>query len=283
MAVSVEIYQTGGALKELRISDVIGDDLAIGAYDNNLRMMVGKITPDMGVFDPKKPGRAINLVMDPNDKRTTKVNLPIPCADSDVDVFIKLVSRIANCVGGFVKVESGAEMPAEVFEANEANIKEFNQKAIKETADRILRGDSQSFCVFGAYWPVFMGREEAEKIASDTAEFDNWLISKQSMDIYYAGVNFYSGPDGIFGVYPLTEDCDTVFPNRPRIPFGMSVDGKPLECNNFKVFIATEKEKLGDIPYDVFLKKIPQAKVSRYDEADFLLKGLTEEEIKALL
>ena len=45
MAISVEIYQTGGALKELRISDIIGDDLSIGTYDNNWRMMVGKLTP----------------------------------------------------------------------------------------------------------------------------------------------------------------------------------------------------------------------------------------------
>ena len=283
MAISVEIYQSGGALKELKISDIIGDDLAVGTYDNNWRMMVGKITPDMGVFDPKKPGRAVNLVMDPNNKRVTKVNLPIPCADSDVDVFIKLVSRIANAVGGSIKVESGAEMPAEVFEANDKVMKEFNAKAIKEVADRLTKGESPSFCVFGAYWPLFIGKEEGEKIAADITLFDEILISKQLMDIYYAGVSFYNGPDGIFGVYSLAVDCDTVFPNKPRVPFGFAIDGKPLECNSFKVFMATEKEKLGDIPYEQFLSKIPKEKISRYDEANFLLAGLTEEELKSLL
>ena len=47
--------------------------------------------------------------------------------------------------------------------------------------------------------------------------------------------------------------------------------------------MATEKEKLGDIPYEQFLSKIPKEKISRYDEANFLLAGLTEEELKSLL
>ena len=283
MARSVEIFHTGVFPKDLTVKDIIGDDLSVGSYDMNWRIMVGKITPDMGVFDPKKPGRAINLLMDPENKKTTKLNLPIPCSDNDVEIFVKLVVRIAKKVRGSISIDGGDEIPYQVFEANEGKMKEFNDNAIKEVADKLLKGESPSFCVFGAYWPLFMGREEAEKIAENVREFDNWLCEKQLMDVYYAGVNFYKGPQGPFGVYALSDECESVFPNKPRIPFGFGVNGKPLECKDFRVFLGSKDEKIGEISYDDFLKKIPKDKITRYDEADFLLADLTLDELRALV
>ena len=284
MAVEIEIIKIDKSGPDLDIRTLISDDMGIGTYDTSWRLDSGKITNDMVIYDTKRPGRGISLLLDPDNKDSVKMKLPIPCADHDVEVFIDAALRIGKKMNGFIKTSDGIEMPLQVFVENEDSIREFNRKTIIDVCDKILGGETDSFMLFGAFWPLSMGKTEAELFKADPLKFDEWMRQKQTTDYYYAGANFYRGKDGIFGLYVLGPDYDSVFPKKPTVPFGFAVGGDPLKCDDFRVAIANSAhEKIGELKYEEFISRLPADKVSRYDEACIVINGLSDDELKKLL
>ena len=282
MAVSVEIINQSMD-KELSLKSIVGDNLVIGSYDDNWRFQSGKAGDNMAVFDPTRPGRSIGIKLNPKDRYKITAYLNFPAAEHDVELFVEVVKRVATDWGAVIKNPENEYMPPEVFAANENKIKDFNIDSLKQAAQNILDGKADSFCVFAAFWPLYMGKDESQKFITDPSDFDEWLRSKQDTDAFYSGVSFYKNDEGIMGSYAIVSDTEYVFPKKPRIPFGLGVDGKPLECSNFKVALGNEKEMLGILDFDEFLKKLPKDKVSDYDLNDILIGPFTEEEIKAFL
>lgn len=282
MAVSVDIINQSKDL-DLSLKMIVGDDLVIGSYDENWRFVSGRPSDLMVTFNPKRPGRGVMIKLDPKDRFKVTVSLNMPAADYDVELFVSVVKRIATEWRASVRNQAKEYMPAEVFAANEENIKKFNTESIQTASKNIIDGKADSFCVFGAFWPLYMGIEEAKLFNSDPSEFDKWIVSKQDIDAFYSGVSFYKKDSNIKGCYAIMSDTEYVFPKKPRIPFGMAVDGKPLECDVFAVCVGNDKDMLGEIPFDTFLNKLPKDKVSEYDINDLLIGPFTEEEIKSFL
>ncbi len=282
MAVSVDIINQSKDM-DLSLKMIVGDDLVIGSYDENWRFVSGRPSNTMVAFNPKKPGRGIIVNLDPKDRYKVTVSLNMPAATYDVELFVELVKRVATEWRASVRNQAKEYMPAEVFAANEENIKKFNLESLQTASQNIINGKADSFCVFGAFWPLYMGIDEAKLFDSDPSEFDKWLVSKQDIDAFYSGVNFYKKDNNVKGCYAIMSDVEYVFPKKPRIPFGMAVNGKPLECDNYFVCVGNDKEMIGEVPFDSFVSKLPKEKVSDYDINDILIGPFTEEELKAFL
>ena len=283
MALKVEIIRHNAKEKDVPSEVFLGKDLDYGTYDETWRLNRGKVSPNIVVFDPEMPGRGMLLHFDPNDRQKITAELPMPCSSVDIDNFIKVVCRIADYWDASIRSENGDNMPSVVFAANDKNIKEFNRKFILETAGKVSSGESNSFMLFGCLWPLFLGKTEADVIAKDPKKFDEWMIRLQTDDVFYAGVHFYRGENGPFGVYALGEYCTSVFPTKPYVPFGMTDGGEPLKCEDYRVCLFADKERIGEIRYEDLISKLPASKVSRYDEKCIKIEGLTKEEIMSLL
>lgn len=282
MAVEVEIRKEGKG-DELLLKSFIGEKLAIGAYDDSWRFQVGKTGENMVVIDPERPGRGIMIHLDPNDRSSVKLKLPIPAAPHDVEVFVDVVTRVAKEWDAAIWTEAGDSMPAGVFATNENNIKDFNDKAFKEVTKNLIDGKAPSFCIFAANWPLYLSAEDAKKLKGDTEAFGKWLSDKQSIDAYYASPRFYMKDGKVIGRYIIMSDCRAIFPKAPSVPYGMTHEGRPLECDDYKVVIGTEEEMIGEIGFEEFKSKLPSAKVSGYDENDILIEELSEDELRSMV
>ena len=272
MAIEIEIRKIG-KVTDIKIGHIIGNELVMGSYDDNWRFEPGKITTDVGVFDPKNPGRGIMVHMDPNNRGSIKLKLPVPAATSDIDTLISTAARMAEGWGAMIVSSNGDCMPGTVFAANAANLKKFNYDSIRKASQDILDGKAPSFCVFGAKWPVFMGEEEAQRFVKDPEEFGTWLINRQKMDAYYAGVSFFKTANGTVGRYTVGPGVRYIFPKTPRVPYGFDV-----ECNDYAVLVFKDKETKGEVGFEEFLGRLPEEKVSEYDIYNDLIAPLTEEE-----
>ena len=277
MAVEVMIRKEGKG-DDLLLKSFIGEDLVIGTYDDTWRFEVGKTGQDMGIIDPSNPGRAIMVHLDPEDKTVVKLKLPIPTAPHDVEVFVDVVSRVAKEWGGTIWTSANDSMPAGVFAANLNSIREFNLNTIKEVSNNLISGKAPSFGVFGANWPVYMGVEEAKVFVKHPERFGDWLKEKQSVDAYFATPHFYKGDDGIFGVYFLTSECRSIFPTKASVPYGFNI-----ECNDFRVALGIEGERIGEVSYEQLMERLPKEKLSKYDENCVIIDDLSNDEIKAIL
>lgn len=141
--------------------------------------------------------------------------------------------------------------------------------------------------LWSAMWPMDMGRDEAQRFLEAASAFGEWLHEKPSMDVYHAPVQMYRGESGPMGLFVCVDECPTVYPDQPTVPFGLIDEntGKPLVCNDWRVALVPQSEKgaIGEIAFHDFVKKLDSKIISRYDAGHFLMQPLTEGEMRAML
>ena len=108
----------------------------------------------------------------------------------------------------------------------------------------------------------------------------------QSVDVYYAVAGYMEEDDGIVGRFAFTEDCDSLFPVKPAVPFGVTgADGRPLEVSRYEVaiFSTTTQSVIATIPYDAFMTSLSPDKVSYYDAKRVRIVPHSISELKELI
>ena len=298
MSLDVTIHQKGLLRKTLPTAVILGNSLKCGTFDFAQRLVEGEPAPEadgFAAYTPTQLGRGICVTWNPREKRHVDLRLLTPTCTAEVREFFDVVKRIMGYWKAELVVE-GEEMTLEAWQRTLGDYLAFNARALTTACEKILSGEEQTLTLFSAFWPVTMGEEEArtfQAAADPFAEFERWLHERQSVDAYYAAPQLFRVRDGegeqtgTVGRYVFTENCRSIFPRVPGVPFGM-IDGdtgKTPECHDFRVGLcATGGEGIiGELPYDEFLAKLPEGRTSRYDAKSLLIEDVSLSEMRAML
>ena len=295
MSIDVIIRQKGFFKKALPLSVILGDSLACGVYEAGFRLNPGEWRSEDGeilVYDPHHKGRGFSVIWTPTQKKGVVLRALHPTCAEELKAFYATVARITDYWSCSLEVDGNPMTPAE-FQTGFSDMLEANDRYldlfIKESIDK---EPYESMTLFSASWPLEFGAKEAAEVKNAPegapARFARWLHEMQSVDTYYAVAGYAEEEDGIVSRFAFTEDCDSLFPVKPSVPFGVTgADGKPLEISRYEVAIVATStpsvSAIGTIPYEAFMAALSPDKVSYYDAKRVRIAPHSLSELKELI
>lgn len=287
MSIDVVITQKGLFKKTLPLQVILGSDLSYGSYDFGFRLNVEQRDEfELIAYLPNQIGRGFSVIWNPKEKHRIVLRALTPTCEEELREFYGCIKRISEYWKCDLEVD-GVPTTFSQFQAGLEDMIAFNEKALINMCQAILAGEHPSLTLFSAMWPMELGKQEAEQFLSNPKDFHQWLHDRQSLDVYYAAPMFYDTEDGIVGIYVLTEDCDSVFPNTPSVPFGIMDPhtNKALTCEQYRVSLVstTQNEVIGQLDYEEWLERMRSHPLEYYDGGHFRFAGLSLSEMQALL
>lgn len=295
MSIDIVIRQKGLFKKTLPLSVIQGDNLACGVYEAGYRLDPGEWKSEDGeivVYDPHHKGRGFSVIWTPTQKKGVTLRALHPTCAEELKAFYATVARITDYWSCSLEVDGNPMTPAE-FQAGLSNMLEANDRYldlfIKESMDK---EPYESMTLFSAFWPLEFGAKEAAEVKDAPegapARFARWLHEMQSVDTYYAVAGYAEEEDGIVSRFAFIEDCDSLFPVKPSVPFGITgADGKPLAVSRYEVaIVATSTPSvsvIGTLPYEAFMAALSPDKVSYYDAKRVRIAPHSLSELKELI
>lgn len=295
MSIDIVIRQKGLFKKALPLSVILGDSLTCGVYEAGFRLNPGEWRSEDGeilVYDPHHKGRGFSVIWTPTQKKGVTLRALHPTCAEELKAFYATVARITDYWSCSLEVDGNPMTPAE-FQAGFSDMLEANDRYldlfIRESMDK---EPYESMTLFSAFWPLEFGAKEAAEVKNAPegapARFARWLHEMQSVDTYYAVAGYMEEEDGIVSRFAFTEDCDSLFPVKPSVPFGITgADGKPLEVSRYEVaIVATSTPSvsvIGTLPYEAFMAALSLDKVSYYDARRVRIAPHSYSQLKELI
>ena len=278
MSIDVIIRQKGFFKKTLPLSVILGDSLSCGVYEAGYRLdqedweRENEVNGEIAVFDPQHIGRGFTVTWTPTQKKGVALRALHPSCAEELKAFYATVGRITDYWSCSLEVDGNPMVPAE-FQAGLPNMLEANNRYLDLFIEKSIDKEQyDSMTLFSALWPLEFGAKEADEVKNAPegapARFARWLHEMQSIDTYYAVAGYMEEDDGIIGRFAFTEDCDSLFPVKPSVPFGITgPDGQPLTVSRHEVavFSTTRQSVMAVLPYEAFLSALSPEKVSDYD------------------
>lgn len=287
MSIDVTIRQKGFFKKELPLKVILGNNLSYGTFDG-LRLETGVIKGDeFIVYNSARIGRGFSVAYDQANKSEIALRLLHPTSTEELHDFYQCVGRIVNCWKCVLEVD-GEETGPDDFQRGLSQMCRFNESTLRHMANEIINEKRGNTTLFSAFWPLVIGKTEAELFNESGVEaFRDWLHKKQSIDAYYAKPAFFEENGTVIGRYVIIENTLSIFPLKGQVPFG-AVDNrtnKPLLCDFYKMYVysTTKDSMLGNLPYEQFFQYINNKKISRYDADHIMIKPLYLAELKGIL
>ncbi len=293
MSIDIVIRQKGLFKKTLPLSVILGDSLACGVYEAGFRLNPGEWRSEDGeilVYNPHHKGRGFSVIWTPAQKKGVVLRALHPTCAEELKAVYATVARITDYWSCSLEVDGNPMTPAE-FQAGFSDMLEANNRYldlfIEESIDK---EQYESMTLFSAFWPLEFGAKEAAEVKNAPegapARFAAWLHEMQSVDSYYAVAGYMEEDDGIVSRFAFTEDCDSLFPVKPAVPFGVTgADAHPLEVSRYEVAVysTTTQSVIGTLPYDAFLTALSPDKVSYYDAKRVRIAPHSLAELKELI
>jgi hypothetical protein len=293
MSIDIVIRQKGLFKKTLPLSVILGDSLACGVYEAGFRLNPGEWRSEDGeilVYHPHHKGRGFSVIWTPTQKKGVVLRALHPTCAEELKAFYATVGRITDYWSCSLEVDGNPMTPAE-FQAGFSDMLEANNRYldlfIEESIDK---EQYEAMTLFSAFWPLEFGAKEAAEVKDAPegapARFAAWLHEMQSVDVYYAVAGYMEEDDGIVSRFAFTEDCDSLFPVQPAVPFGVTgADGRPLVVSRYEVaiFSSTTQSVIATIPYDAFMSSLSPDKVSYYDAKRVRIAPHSLTELKELI
>ncbi len=287
MSIDISIKQKGLFKKTMPLEVILGQELRYGCYEDVLRLEQDKLGENEFIaYHPKHIARGFSVAWTPHEMNQITLRALTPSTPEELRDFYDAIKRMTDYWKCTLEVDGNRMSPNE-FQNGFANMLDFDRRALNQSAQSIISGEKSELTLFSAFWPLVMGKPEAERFAKDPNAYAAWLHDKQSIDAYYAKPSFFKTEDGIVGRYALTEGTLSIFPIKPYVPFGVCdpETGKELQCNEYGIFLysVTRDESLGVAEYNKIMQSINPAKLSRYDANHVLIEELTLKEMNAAL
>lgn len=292
MSIDVIIRQKGFFRKALPLSVILGDHLVGGTYDRHFRLAEGHVAPggEMAVYNPAHKARGFTVSW---SRRSATLRALNPTTARELEDFYAAVERIMGYWNATLEVDGFKNVPLQTFlEGRSAMIQHNEQYLVRFIEKAMDKKPLESVTLFSALWPLELGAKEAAEIRNAPegipARFAGWLHEMQSADTHYAAAGYSEEANGIVGRFAFTEDCDSLFPVRPSVPFGVTgADGKPLEVSRYEVaIVATSTPSvsvIGTLPYEAFMAALSPDKVSYYDARRIRIAPHSYSELKELI
>ena len=298
MSIDIVIRQKGLFKKTLPLSVILGDGLSCGVYEAGYRLnqedweRENAENGEIAVFAPQHKGRGFTVTWTPTQKKGVALRALHPTCAYELKAFYAAVARITDYWNCSLEVDGNPMTPAE-FQAGLPDMLEANNRYLDLFIEKSIDKEQyDSMTLFSALWPLEFGAKEAAEVR-DAPEgapvrFARWLHEMQSADTYYAVAGYMEEDDGIVSRFAFTEDCDSLFPVKPSVPFGITgADGKPLEVSRYEVaIVATSTPSvsvIGTIPYEAFIAALSPDKVSYYDAKRVRIAPHSLSELKELI
>ena len=284
MSIDVVIKQRNFIKKKLPLAVILGDDLQYGAFEND-HLNVGVVDKnDFLAFHPKHIGRGFSVLWNEKTKTAVELRLLHPTTPDEISDFYAAVKRIVKYWNGTLFVD-GQNITLSRFLKGYDEALRFNEKIIRKFSGEVLDGKHDTLTVYSAMFPLYIGKNEAGMFTENPGTYYQWLHEKQSVSARYASAEFYQTEKGIVGEFTLSAGESVLLSQSPVVPFGMTdtQTGEPLECKKFRVsLISADGKKIATLPYGDFWKRLPKAKMQKFDGKQTLISPLTEEELQSL-
>lgn len=152
-----------------------------------------------------------------------------------------------------------------------------------------------SFAIVCLNRTVYFNKHIIEKIKgakNPVQVFSNYILAVDNIKAFFAQQAFYETAEGIYGVYSLTENCRTVLPKNPNIELKYQDIIKKVEVAAWKASLIVVNgdpsnqeayQVLGIISISDLFAKIPPQKVKHLDAYNYIIEGLSKEEIRQLV
>ena len=226
------------------------------------------------------------MVWNESEKKRVELRLLQPSTPFEITDFYRTVERIASYWKSELTVD-GSKQSLQAFLHGLDDMIGFNEKAIKQCAQRVLESEFHTLTLYSALWPLTLGSKEAAVFAEDADAFSRWLHTQQNIDAVYACARFYKEAGSIGGLYTFTKDRTYIFPKKPCVPYGIMDPGTgaPLECTDWRVCVMNREgdEPLAEMEWQTFLERIPSANLQDYDANAVKIEPLSDEDFAALL
>lgn len=285
MSIDIAIRQKGLFKKTLPLSVITGGNLKYGTFNGKYLEEGRSDTGELIVYDQAHLSRGISVIWNEQEKNQITLRALNPTSREEINALFDLVARIGEHWKCELEVD-GMSQSLNAFLARREEMLSFNEKTIKTFSERVLSGEDSSMTLFCTMFPLTIGIPEAERFVDSPDAFYQWMHERQNIDAYYANPTFYKMDDGILGRYVLTEGVRSIFPNQPRVPFGLRdpETNRTLECSNYQIFFysTTKDAVIGSVPYERFLAYLP-GKTQPFDAENFLFEGLTLAEMEQIL
>lgn len=282
MSIDITIKQKLFGNKTIPLDLILGDSLHYGRFEND-HLIPGEMgTGEFIAYCPDAIGRGFSVVWDPKEKKRIDLRLPQPSTAHELKLFYSVVERICHYWQGKLIVD-GNVVSLSAFLAGYDDMVHMNDSWLHHLAKQILDGESDSWTLFSAKYPLEMGKEEAVKFVADTDAYARWLHEKQSIDVCFASPVFYNMDEGITGVFFISNGISYLLPEEPTVPFGMinPSTGRPLECSRWRAAIITDgsQEPMADLDYACFLNTIPQEMRKKFDLKHFITPAFSIDDL----
>lgn len=274
MSVNVTIKKKGLFKKDLKIEDVILDEMRYGIMDESYRLEEGKVGKYTVVFHSKHIGRGYEISF---EKGEVNLNMPLPTSYEDIHFFYEYIKILCDKwnTKEFIREEEKATFD-EIDSFIKMDIK-ASEGALRQIEENINAGKYENMYIFGAINPIAIGKKELAKIDGDVKKFGELMHHLQKRDLYYTTSQVYRRKDGTyFGVYVLTENVSSILPYQAKL---LMAD-KEVSVTEWNIGLVADSELKGFIPYENFLNFIK--KEEEYDSEHFIFK-IKKKEIKELL
>ena len=273
MAVEVIIKQKSMLKKEIKIEDLLLENMDYGIMDENYRLSSRKIGEYTILYNTQSIQRGLEVSI---KKKQIHLRLPLPTGEDEITFFYEYIERICKKfktntferegeIGNIHQKEKWIELD-----------KETSKKALETMNQDIEQNKYETMYLFGVYNPIAIGKRELEIIQNDIGKLGNFLHQLQSIDRYYASAKVYQRNDGnLFGLYVLTEEVVSIVPLKPSV--FMNND---IKVDDWNIAFVYDNDMQGTISFDNFIKNVDTSEL--YDTEHFIIT-LNQNEMKKLI
>ena len=284
MAFSLTIQSKGlFKAKSINFEELIRNcRLSYGISDAFFVLSEGEREGETAVlFNPQRIGRGIWYDATHIAEGEVTVSYNIPTTVSEIRDYVRVVKEIKRQLRNVCMYcpEEEREYTVEMLEAGVDVMAEFSIEKLNDFCrDNTINTLMLSLARFP--WCLDDDKRSLYMTCKDLSDFEETIHNMQTLDVYYAKPALYKMDNGeIHAFYTLTEDCDSVFPDRATEK--LTLEQVKVDATFIRFYIYSEKRPYdGYYPYDKFVEFIKSKGATKFDAAHLRIKSITKEEFE---
>lgn len=205
------------------------------------------------LYDSDRIGRGFDCTIEGNN---IVLHLPIPATPHDIDLFYRTAAVLCRHVKvqkaypddgdeeSAVPVSRFAELAEEAGNASAGALRMIQSKANSEPDSRYM--------ITAALHPVSFGVKQTEAVNGNLEQFEEYLHTLQSGDVYYADCLYLrrKADDTVFGVYCIGDDIPCAVQKVPSEIFAHNIAHEKIE----QWYVMLPPDNM--IPYRYFIDNV---------------------------